>query len=458
MIDLSFIKQKPKEIKMPNNVDYFKLYYLLRKKYPISYLLESLALPKHQDRYYAFGFDPFCVFSSAKNQLKIKGRKIDIDTEADNPYKQLQKLLPKLPAAKTHQGGLIGYFSYETINYFEPKLHLAEHEDFPVFEAGLYLDGLIYDSETAELIYYTFDEDRSQIVLDAINELDTTEVPSKTGKIDYLGHNINQSEFEGHVQAMLAEIKKGNTFQAEVGVKTNYKIRGDKFAIYQHLRQENPSPYMYYLKFSDRELFGASPELVVSCSQGRVLTTPAAGTIIRGDNPAEDLRLARKLLNDPKEKAEHAMLVDMHRNDIAKVCRPGSVKISRLMHLIKFNYVQHIVSDVVGELRGDKDSFDLLASIMPCGVLTGAPKIETIKIIARTENEPRGPYGGGVGRISLNGDCVFAMPIRSLFCAGEKCYSQTCAGIVFDSQPKKEFAEVTAKLEGLEKAIMEVAP
>lgn len=456
MIDLSFIKPKPLEVKMPINLDYYKLYYNLRSKFDASYLFESLALPKHQDRYYSFGFDPYCVFSARKNQLMISGA-VNNETTVDNPYRELQKIMPKLPAAKTHQGGLIGYFSYETVNYFEPKLSLDEHPDFPVFEIGLFLDGLIYDSETAELTYYTFNKDRSQLVLDAVREIKDVGLPDKTNSVEFLGHNVNQHEFKKNAAAMLNEIKKGNTFQAEVGIKSKYKIKSDKFAIYNHLREENPSPYMYYLKFSNRELFGASPELVVSCSDGRVLTTPAAGTIIRGKNPVEDQKLARRLLNDPKEKAEHAMLVDMHRNDIAKVCRPGSVKISRLMHLIKFNYVQHIVSDIVGELSAGQDSFDLLASIMPCGVLTGAPKIETIKIIDKTENEPRGPYGGGVGRISLNGDCVFAMPIRSLFCAGDKCYSQTCAGIVFDSLADQEYAEVTAKLEGLEAAIMEVA-
>lgn len=443
---------------MPDNIDYFKLYYFLRLKYSHSYLFESLALPKYQDRYYVFGFDPYCKFSAQGQSLAIKGHDLDLTLEIENPYLELKKFLPKLPAAKTHQAGLIGYFSYEAVNYFEPKLNLSEHEDYPVFELGLYLDGLIYDSETAELSYYTFYEDRSQIVLDAIGQLGALKIPKKVEAVKPGGHDIDQTEFEAKVGSILEEIKKGNTFQAEVGIKTNYEILGDKFAVYQHLRTVNPSPYMYYMKFDARELFGASPELVVSSRDGRVLTTPAAGTIVRGKDAQHDQELARQLLNDPKEKAEHAMLVDMHRNDIARVCKPGTVKISRLMHLIKFSYVQHIVSNVVGEIRDDKDSFDLLASIMPCGVLTGAPKIETIKIISRIEKQPRGPYGGGVGRISLNGDCIFAMPIRSLFCAGNKCYSQTCAGIVFDSKPAKEYAEVISKLEGLEKTIMEVSP
>lgn len=214
---------------------------------------------------------------------------------------------------------------------------------------------------------------------------------------------------------------------------------------------------MFYMHFDNREIFGASPELVVSANDGSILTTPTAGTIRRGETEQEDKELARKLLNDPKELAEHAMLVDLHRNDISKVSKYGSVKVVELKHLLKFKYVQHICSDIVGELRKDKDSFDLLAGIMPCGVLTGAPKIETMKIIARNEQHPRGPYGGAVGRFSFNGDCAFAMPIRSLFCAGDYCYNQACGGVVFDSVPEKEYDEVVAKLAGIEQTIKDVS-
>ncbi|MBW3569149.1 anthranilate synthase component I family protein [Candidatus Parcubacteria bacterium] len=458
MIDLGFLKSKPSEIKLPANTDYLKLFYCLRQSFDRSYLFESLALPKQQDRYYTFGFDPLYVFSARGKELSISSPDGEITRQVENPYLSLKSILPKYPMSKTHEGGLIGYFSYETVNYFEPKLNLPEHEDFPVFELGLYVDGLLYDSETAELTYYTFHEDRSHVVLNAINNLDSLDIPTALKSVKNQGRPVSAGKFKSAVISTLDEIKRGNTFQVEVGFKNYYYIEGDKFAIYQKLREINPSPYMYYLKFGERELFGASPELVGSCTDGRILTTPAAGTIKRGKTHEEDQELSRQLLNDPKEIAEHAMLVDMHRNDISKVCKPGSVKISRLMHLMKFSYVQHIVSDVIGELQEDKDSFDLLNSILPCGVLTGAPKIETIKIIARNERRPRGPYGGGVGRLSFNGDCVFAMPIRSLFCAGNKCFSQACAGIVFDSVPENEYTEVSNKLKAMEKTILEASP
>jgi anthranilate synthase component 1 len=457
MIDLSFLKSKPKVVDLGPGVDYLKLYYALKRKYAVSYLFESLILPKQQDRYYTIGFDPLLTFSARGKKLEMRGKDGSQTINTDNPYLELKSILPNIPAANHYQGGLIGYFSYEAANYFEPALSLDEHPDFPTFELGLYVDGLIYDSETEELSYYTFHEDRSAIVADIIKELSDIKLPRKIESVAAKEFSIDKSEYIEVVEKTLDEIRKGNSFQVEAGFKKDYRIKGDKFAVYNRLREVNPSPYMYYLHFNERELFGASPELVVSSINRSILTTPAAGTVRRGETEKEDKELARKLLSDPKELAEHAMLVDLHRNDISKVSKYGSVKVTELMHLIKFKYVQHIYSDIVGELRPENDSFDLLAGIMPCGVLTGAPKIETMKIIARNEKHPRGPYGGGVGRFSFNGDCAFAMPIRSLFCSGDYCYNQACSGIVFDSKPEKEYDEVVAKLNGLEQTIKDVS-
>ncbi len=456
MIEIDNLSANPKVIRLPVGTDYLRLYYALRHSFRASYMFESLVSPKHQDRYYTIGFDPLYIVSASGNKLKISSKQTVKEIESPNPYDELKEVLPKIPAANRYQGGLVGYFSYEAVNYFEPTLKLDEHPDFPLFELGLYLDGIIYDSETEELSYYTFHEDRSKTVLNIISQLEGLELPSKVGMVKNKGLSKDKDEFINTVEDTLKEIRKGNSFQVEVGFREDYEIIGDKFAIYNHLREMNPSPYMYYLHFYDREIFGASPELVVSLNDGSILTTPAAGTVRRGADDKEDKMLARQLLNDPKERAEHAMLVDLHRNDISKVSRYGSVKVENLMHLIKFKYVQHMYSDIVGELRPENDSFDLLAGIIPCGVLTGAPKIETMKIIDRNERSPRGPYGGAVGRFSFNGDCAFAMPIRSLFCSGNRCYNQACAGIVFDSDPEKEYDEVAAKLTGIKRTIEEV--
>jgi anthranilate synthase component 1 len=453
VIELPEIKTKPTVIKLGTGIDYYKLFFALKSRYSSCYLFESLVLPKQQDRYYTIGFDPYYRFSADSNNLNIKLKDGDRTVKTENPYHYLKQLLPEIKNADPYQGGLVGYFSYEVFNYFETSQSLAVHPDFPVFEFGLYLDGLIFDSETSELSYYTYHEDRSGQVKDLIDNLDDFAVPDKLENVQELGYSLSEDSYKKVVADTLEEIRSGNSFQVEVGIKKNYRISGDKFAIYNHLRQINPSPYMYYLKFDGRELFGASPEIVASLKNGKILTTPAAGTIERGETEESDKDNVRRLVNDPKEIAEHRMLVDMHRNDISRVAKKGSVKIDRLMHIMKFKYVQHMVSDITGEIREDKDAFDLIESIMPCGVLTGAPKIETIRIINNNEQSPRGPYGGGVGRFSFNGDCVFAIPIRSLFFNGDKGFNQACAGIVFDSEPAREYSEVIAKLTGMEESI-----
>jgi anthranilate synthase component I len=316
---------------------------------------------------------------------------------------------------------------------------------------GFYQDGLIFDNTTGELEYYFYLQDRSNLVLEFLK----MEIipPHKLENVKFLGNNISQTEHQEIVQKTLKEIEQGNTFQVEVGLKTKYEIQGDKFLIYDKLREINPSPFMFYCSFGEQFLFGASPEILISCVDNQILTTPTAGTIRRGNNLIEDRKLARTLLNDPKEIAEHNMLIDLHRNDLGKIATFGSVRVANLMYIIKFSHVQHIVTDIVCTKNQKYDSLGVLACILPGGVLTGCPKIETIKIIANNEKEPRGPYGGAVGRFSFNGDCGFALPIRSLFCAGDKCFSQTCGGVVLDSNPAKEYDEIARKSQAMQNVI-----
>ncbi|MEK7107009.1 MAG: anthranilate synthase component I family protein, partial [Patescibacteria group bacterium] len=199
------------------------------------------------------------------------------------------------------------------------------------------------------------------------------------------------------------------------------------------------------LKFGDKKIIGASPELLFSLRDGEMTTRPLAGTIRRGADAKEDQQLARELVNDEKERAEHNMLVDLHRNDIGKVAKFGTVKIRDLMTVKKFSHVQHISSEVVGTIRSEEDMFSGLASQFPMGTVCGTPKIETIKIIDANEKEARGPYGGGVGHFGFNGDCTFALALRSVFISGHDAYTQTCGGIVYDSVPKKEYDEIRRK-------------
>lgn len=468
-LDFSWLQRKPLEVEIGVDLDFFKLFYLLKIRHRASYFFESLELPRHQDRYFTIGFDPLVEFIARGRQLTIQGNPLVIASMTggqpqervtltlDNPYQYLKQQVPMHRLGRSHQGGLIGYFSYESVNYFEPAISLQEHPDYANFHLGLYTDGLILDNESGIASYYSYHQDRSPEVLSLLPDLNEVQVPLQLDAVRVLGNNSTEQQHTAAVRDTLEEVRAGNTFQAEVGFKTLYNIQGEKIAVYNKLRQINPSPYMFYVVFDDVELMGASPEILIACSNSAVLTTPTAGTTARGSNPMQDRQLARELLTDPKEIAEHNMLVDLHRNDLSRVCRIGSVRISDLMYLIRFSHVQHIVSDVVGELDAGRTAYDLLAAILPGGVVSGAPKIETMKIIDRNENAPRGPYGGAVGRFSFNGDCAFCLPIRSLFCHGDDCFTQTCSGVVLDSDATREYAELERKLAAMRQTIQELS-
>lgn len=466
-INTEFLLRSPLQTHMGDDYDFFKIFAYAKSKYKDAYLFESLALPRHQDRYYAMGFDPFIVIEVKKNLVTLSGNKeniklitgIDsenISFEVENPFDYVKKQFPLNHISSTHQGGLIGYFSYESVNYFEPGISLRSHEDFSDFKMGLYLDGLLYDSLTGSTYYYSHFEDRSELFGKTIDISQRCEMSQGLSSVVFEGDSETKEQFIECTKRTIEKIRSGYSFQAEVGFKSFYTIIGDKINVYAKLREVNPSPYMFYLKFDDEEMFGASPEILISCNKRRLLTTPTAGTIARGKNEQDDRILARQLLSDPKEIAEHNMLVDLHRNDLARVCKTGSIKVDDLMYIIKFSHVQHIVSNVVGELDDDYTAYDALATILPGGVVSGAPKIETVKIIDSNEKMPRGPYGGAVGRFSMNGDCDFCLPLRSIFCAGDKCYAQTSAGIVYDSVPEKEYAEVVNKLAAMKKTLSEL--
>jgi anthranilate synthase component 1 len=464
-LNLKWINKKPHSVAVDYHIDFYDLYRAIRPNFDHSYLFESLALPKQQDRFYTAGFDPVVVFEARGKSLIITGRAHYIEKitgqhtdhiiiNHENPYQLLQESMPMDCFSKTHQGGLVGYFSHEAVNYFEPSLALPEHPDFGAFCVGLYLDGLVYDTTTGQLDYYYYDEDRTAQIKNFVEIAKHTPPALPDLKsVTFNGHSSDATDFKNAVADTIEKIKGGFSFQAEVGFKSLYTIEGDKITIYNRLRDVNPSPYMYYLKFGDRELMGASPEILISNVANIVLTTPAAGTIKRGETPIQDIDFARTLLNDPKEISEHNMLVDLHRNDLSRVCMAGTVTVSDLHYIMKFSHVQHIVSSITGIKRPDKDAFDVLAAILPGGVTSGAPKIETLKIIADNEKAPRGPYGGGVGRISFNGDGVFCIPIRSLFCKGDAAFAQTCAGIVYDSIPEKEYQEVLNKLAAMQQVL-----
>ncbi len=468
VLKFDYIQKKTTEFSVGHSLDFFALFAYIKTQFENCYLFESLSHPRHQDRFHTIGFSPAAILYAKSSSLTIEGKQNIIEKITNqpketviynniNPYDLLKDSTCFQSSSNNHQGGLIGYLCHETVNYFESKINLKEHSDFSTFKFGFYTDGLTYDTLTETLSYYTFDDNRLNLITKILALFQNFKIPKKLKSVEFLGQNSSKEQFCKSAKNTQNKIKEGYSFQAEVGLKSYYNIKGDKISIYNKLRKINPGPYMFYLKFGSEELLGSSPEILASHNQGMVLTTPTAGTISRGKTKNEDIILARKLLNDSKEISEHNMLVDLHRNDLARVCIAGTVKVSDLMYIIKFSHVQHIVSNIIGKLKKNRTSFDLLKSLMPGGVVTGAPKIETIKIIDNNEQEPRGPYGGAVGRFTLNGDCDFCLPIRSLFCKDDKCFAQTSAGIVYDSIPEKEYTEINHKLAAMHQTLTELS-
>lgn len=447
-IDLA---RKPHYVTMSADCDFFALFKKIEKRFSTCFMLESLGEESYISRHSIIGFDPEKTLWAQGKTLYIADRDGNTESyESDNPYYLLRELVPQDVISRKYAGGLTGYLGYDAMNYFEPSLSLQNSEMFDAFRFGLYKDGLILDKMTGEVIYFYYDENR----LPLVEEILAHEYEGNGElKITNLGDTMSRAEHEQAVLKVKQDIIEGKIFQTEVGFKKRFHLDGDTINIYEQLREVNPSPQMYYVKFDDQKLIGASPELLFRLRQGEMETFPLAGTAKRGATEKEDRALARALLNDPKEIAEHNMIVDLHRNDIGRVARFGTVKVRSLMDIKRFSHVQHISSEIVGIISEKHDMFSALASNFPAGTLTGAPKIEAMKIIDDLEADGRGPYGGAVGHFSFNGDCTFAIPIRTVFAKGEDAYVQTCGGNVFDSNPEDEYEEIRRKFAGTKKVL-----
>ncbi|HVA96824.1 MAG TPA: anthranilate synthase component I family protein [Candidatus Acidoferrales bacterium] len=440
------IGQKPSYVTFAKDVDIYSLFQKIEQTFDRCFIFESLGEEGKFSRYSIIGFEPQHIISARENVLKIDKTEYPVD----NPYTVLRQIMPETVIAREYAGGLVGYLSYDAVNYFEPSIQVKVHDAFDQFMFGVYTDGLIYDKVTNELQYFYYDTNR----LPMIKAIMQQKKPSKNKlKVTYLRDTSTKKEHAVTVEGVKEQIRAGNTFQCEVGFKTEYQIEGDALEIYERLRETNPSPFMYYLKFDSKKIIGSSPELLFSLRDGEMTAKPLAGTIGRGKNKLEDQKYARELIHDPKEIAEHNMLVDLHRNDIGRVAQFGTVKIRELLGIKKFSHVQHISSEIVGIIKNGEDMFSGLAANFPAGTLSGAPKIESMKIIDGNEKEARGPYGGGVGHFGFNGDCTFAIAIRSLFVSGKYAYAQTSGGIVADSIPEKEYEEIQNKLAAMRKVL-----
>jgi anthranilate synthase component 1 len=366
-------------------------------------------------------------------------------------------------------GGLVGFLTYDMVRTFErlPE-RLPIQKDFPdisfVFPEFL----VVFDHVSQKVTVTTWAEvpqggdpgrvfDEAEKALKAFVEGIRSQPgvlgAPKQGPPLRFEETPDSDRFQKNVLEAKEHIRAGDIFQIVLSKRFSLDFSGDPLHIYRVLRTINPSPYLYLLEDGDRALVGSSPELLVRVKGGNVAVRPIAGTIRRSGNPSEDEENSRILLADPKERAEHVMLVDLGRNDVGRVAEKGTVRVTEMLGLEKYSHVIHIVSHVEGTIGPGKDAYDVIRAVYPAGTLSGAPKIRAMEIIEELEDMRRGPYAGAVGTLSFGGDCDLAIAIRSIFVHGNRAFFQAGAGIVADSIPEKEDREVQMKAGAMMRAL-----
>jgi anthranilate synthase component 1 len=439
-----------------------------------SFLLESVEGGEKWGRFSFLGLNPSLMFQvqGGKVTIQRRGGKEVLDGGAD-PFSHLRELLAAyraVPAAGLPRfwGGLVGYLSYDMVRFIERLPELTPAIAIP--EARLLLADqlLIFDNlrQTIKVLALvqvdpdTSLKDQYDRALQAIDALigrlrqpvPLTEAP-RTAESAPLESNLTRERFEDMVRQAKEYIAAGDAIQVVLSQCFETKLRHDSFDLYRALRSINPSPYMFYLDLGDLQLVGASPEILVRLEEGQIIYRPIAGTRHRGATPEEDRALEVELLADPKERAEHLMLVDLGRNDVGRVSKIGSVRVPELFTVERYSHVMHIVSQVEGELAPGRDGLEVLKSTFPAGTVAGAPKVRAMEIIEELEPTRRGPYAGAVGYLSFSGNLDFCITIRSFYIHGGRIYLQVGAGIVADSDPAREYQETVNKAMALMRAL-----
>ncbi len=422
-----------------------QLYSALCENFEIAFLLESSGSAEKNSRYSFVGFAPEKIITLKNGVVDIDGQEI----ESKSPIGALRNLIPKTTGSPVgFVGGAVGYFSFDYVRSVEKFSASPKDETgFPDFEFGIFDDVVAFDHAAGTATYLYGTENRlpqiKKSLKDSSEHLQSLSIKNVTV-------SDTQEQFCSKVEKAKEHIRAGDIFQAVISKRYTIGFEGALHSFYHRLKQSNPSPYMYSMKFGERQIIGSSPENLFKV-EGNEISSYAtlAGTRARGKTPQEDAALEAELLADKKERAEHLMLVDLTRNDVGKVAQPGSVKVPEFMNVHKYSHVQHIASLVTGKLRADRDAFDVFNAIFPAGTVSGAPKIRAIEIIDSLEKTRRGPYAGAVGYFSANGNADFAIGIRSLFANGKTAFIQTGAGIVYDSVPEKEFLETENKARAL---------
>ncbi len=432
-----------------------KIFSKIYQQYPTAYLLESIEGPKKLAQYSFIGFDPRLTIQIKNETALIRNERTQEETKENtsDPLQAISRIVNSRATANKEfrfAGGAVGYISYDAVRYWE-KLpqNIGDDLNFPDIEMGLFDDGIVFDHKQKRAYYYYYSENRLPEIEALTNKPEDSEALSFTQpKV-----NITQENYEQAVEKAKKYITQGDIFQVVLSKRYDFHVKGNLTEFYSALREINPSPYMYFFKAGERQIVGSSPEMLARVENRTVETFPIAGTRPCTANAPENRRLAHELLADPKECAEHVMLVDLARNDVGKIAKFGSVRVPEFMQVHRYSHVQHIVSRVVGDLRENCKSYDALRAVFPAGTVSGAPKVRAMEIIEELEPSRRGPYAGAVGYFSYNGNADFAITIRTLFADKNKAHIQVGAGIVADSVPEHEWFETEHKAGALMKAL-----
>ncbi|MDR0777849.1 MAG: anthranilate synthase component I [Methanomassiliicoccaceae archaeon] len=434
------------------------------------FMLESAEDCKGWGRYTFLGFDPIMEITCSDGVVNIRTDNTET-IETNDPDRYIRKILkdhksPRFEYLPPFTGGLVGYFSYDYVKYKEPALNLKAKDSDGFNDVDL----MLFDKVIA------FDHYRQKIVLivnvrsdnikegysKGISELNrmlnlilegrplitpTTRLKSKFKPL------FTEEEFCAAVDKAKEQIRNGDIFQVVLSNRLEADFEGSLLDAYRKLRTTNPSPYMFYMGGHDIEVAGASPETLLKLQDGKLYTFPLAGTRPRGNTKEEDLALEKNLLSDEKELAEHNMLVDLGRNDLAKISKIGSVAVDNYLSVLRFSHVMHIGSTVSGNILEDKDGVDAVNAVLPAGTLSGAPKMRAMQIIDELENNKRGIYGGAIGYLDLTGNVDTCIAIRIAYKKNGKVFIRAGAGIVADSVPEKEYQECVNKMKAVRNAI-----
>lgn len=439
-------------------------------KYP--FLFESVEGGEQLARYSFLGSNPYQVLTFDGTKVKLRDSHSESVLEEDY-FTSLERLTthhsePALPELPRLTGGAVGFSSYDTVREVETLPDVPEKDiDVPEAIWAFYDEVYAFDHVKQQIIimktvFVDDSADLEKLYNDAQSALDMMEnkagtVPGKPGSFQLdtssLKSNISEDNFHTIVERAKEYIYEGDIFQVVLSQRFEVPFEGDKFTLYRALRMVNPSPYLFFLDFDEFSLVGSSPEVLVRTTGKEARLLPIAGTRPRGKSHEKDLELEEDLKNDPKEVAEHIMLVDLGRNDLSRVCKSGTVKLERNMAIERFSHVMHIVSDVVGELAEDQSSVDALKQCFPAGTVSGAPKIRAMEIIDELEPTKRGPYAGAVGYFDFSGNMDTCIAIRTMLVTNGSVFIQAGAGIVADSKPDMEYEETKNKAGALIEAL-----